>query len=367
MAMPYLCAVPPDTPISAKGIERIPSAGPYYICVPLAQPRTRAAAEIPIYHGSRPRRPTEIVYRFGLTPDREAAMVESGRADYANSAVGDPHVAASVAAAVRERLLRRYGTGSPATRANDQRYFVDRTLALQYLLLNSRRALFATARMRRAVNFALDRRALAATAGHGFFGLPTDQYLPTGLPGFRDADIYPLGGPDVVRAHRLAGPHRRHAVMYTCNKPACLRVAEIVRDNLGAIGIAVEIKQFSILQLFRREYTPGEPYDLGWWGWSVDYPDPSDFLDIALAGPVYDAHLNRDASRNRRQLARLSRFSGEERLRAYGSLDIELARHEAPLATFANLTADDFFSARIGCQVFQPIYGMDLGALCRRG
>jgi hypothetical protein len=32
----------------------------------------------------------------------------------------------------------------------------------------------------------------------------------------------------------------------------------------------------------------------------------------------------------------------------------------------ANLTGDDFFSSRIGCQVFQPIYGMDLGALCRR-
>ena len=278
-------------------------------------------------------------------------------------------MAASVAAAVRggARPLRRYGTGSPATRANDQRYFVDRTLALQYLLLNSRRALFATARMRRAVNFALDRRALAATAGPGFFGLPTDQYLPTGLPGFRDADIYPLGGPDVVRAHRLAGPHRRHAVMYTCNKPACLRGAEIVRDNLGAIGIAVEIRQFSILQLFRREYTPGEPYDLGWWGLVGRLSGPLGLPRHRPRGPGLRCPPQPRCVRNRRQLARLSRLSGEERLRAYGSLDIELARHEAPLATFANLTADDFFSARMGCQVFQPIYGMDLGALCRRG
>jgi hypothetical protein len=34
---------------------------------------------------------------------------------------------------------------------------------------------------------------------------------------------------------------------------------------------------------------------------------------------------------------------------------------------FANLTGEDFFSARVGCQVFQPIYGVDLGALCQRG
>ena len=365
MAMPYLCAVPPDTPISAKGIEGIPSAGPYYIASH-APDRELVLRRNPYYDGSRPRRPTEIDYRFGLTPDRAAALVQSGRADYANAAVGDPHVAASVAPPLRAALRERYGGGSPAARANRQRYFVDRTLALQSLLLNSRRKLFATARVRRAVNFALNRRALAATAGPGFFGLPTDQYLPTGLPGFRDADIYPLGEPDVQRARSLAGTRRRHAVMYTCNKAACLRGAEIVRSNLAALGIAVEIRQFPILEMFRREFTPGEPYDIGWWGWSVDYADPSDFMDIALSSPALDARINRDATRYRGQLAQLSRLSGEQRLRAYGSLDIHLARRDAPLAAFANVTADDFFSARIGCQVFQPVYGMDLGALCRR-
>jgi YVTN family beta-propeller protein len=366
MAMPYLCAVPPDTPIRAKGLERIPSAGPYYIASH-APNRELVLLRNPYYRGPRPRRPAEIDYRFGFTPDHAAALVESGRADYANAVIGDPHVAASVAPGLRARLGQSYGRGSAAARTNRQRYFVDRTLALQYLLLNSRRRLLADARMRRAVNFALDRRALAATAGPGFFGLPTDQYLPTGLPGFRDADIYPLGGPDVGRARRLAAPrHRRHAVMYTCNKAACLDGAEIVKANLRVIGIHLEIKQFPILEMFRREFTPGEPYDLAWWGWSVDYADPSDFIDIALAGPLLDPRLNRDASRYRRELARLSGLSGDQRLRAYGRLDIELAARDAPLAAFANLTADDFFSARIGCQVFQPIYGMDLGALCRR-
>jgi hypothetical protein len=37
----------------------------------------------------------------------------------------------------------------------------------------------------------------------------------------------------------------------------------------------------------------------------------------------------------------------------------------APLAAFDNLTAHDFFSARIGCQTF-GIYGIDLAALCIR-
>jgi hypothetical protein len=32
----------------------------------------------------------------------------------------------------------------------------------------------------------------------------------------------------------------------------------------------------------------------------------------------------------------------------------------------ANTTARDLFSARIGCQTYQPLYGVDLAALCVR-
>jgi hypothetical protein len=39
----------------------------------------------------------------------------------------------------------------------------------------------------------------------------------------------------------------------------------------------------------------------------------------------------------------------------------------APAAAFATNASRDFFSARMGCQVYQPVYGIDLGALCIRG
>jgi hypothetical protein len=41
-------------------------------------------------------------------------------------------------------------------------------------------------------------------------------------------------------------------------------------------------------------------------------------------------------------------------------------RDAAPWIAFANESAHDFFSARIGCQLYQPLAGMDLGALCIR-
>jgi ABC-type oligopeptide transport system substrate-binding subunit len=57
----------------------------------------------------------------------------------------------------RTRSPGRYGRGR-------RRYFVTPVPQLDFFALNSRRPLFADARMRRAVNYALDRRRLAA--GH---------------------------------------------------------------------------------------------------------------------------------------------------------------------------------------------------------
>ena len=63
----------------------------------------------------------------------------------------------------------------------------------------------------------------------------------------------------------------------------------------------------------------------------------------------------------------MAKLSGAQRYRAAGRLALELERDSAPVAAIACNTSRDFFSARMGCQVYQPVYGMDLGALCLRG
>lgn len=219
--------------------------------------------------------------------------------------------------------------------------------------------------MRRAASFAVDRQALARNAQAGFASVPTDQYLPSGMPGFRDADAYPLGGPDVARARSLAGAHRRHAVMYTCNTRPCENVAAIVKANLRAIGITVDIRRFPYPLIFDRELAPGARYDIGWFGWIANYADPSQFIDASVPGFALD-FPGADAQRYRRRIATAARLSGGPRLRAYGRLDVDLATHVAPVVAFADQTARDFFSSRIGCQTYQPFYGMDLAALCVR-
>jgi hypothetical protein len=47
-------------------------------------------------------------------------------------------------------------------------------------------------------------------------------------------------------------------------------------------------------------------------------------------------------------------------------LALELERDYAPVAAIATSTSRDFFSARMGCQIYQPVFGIDVAALCLR-
>jgi hypothetical protein len=59
-------------------------------------------------------------------------------------------------------------------------------------------------------------------------------------------------------------------------------------------------------------------------------------------------------------------LTGPRRDIAYGKLDAELSRKYAPLVPIGVDSLGDFFSSRIGCQIYQPVYGMDLASLCIR-
>ena len=68
----------------------------------------------------------------------------------------------------------------------------------------------------------------------------------------------------------------------------------------------------------------------------------------------------------KRKVTAASRLSGPRRYRAYGALDVDTARNRAPVVSFGNRLSRDFFSARMGCQVYSPAFGIDLAALCIR-
>jgi ABC-type transport system substrate-binding protein len=309
----------------------------------------------PGYPGPRPRRLKEIEVTIGTTPARAVAEVEAGRADYV------PRVPRGAQA----RLMARYGPGSRAAASGRQRYFSGTSPVAQGWLLNPRRSLFARAAMRRAVNYAIDRRALARhPIPDSLAGRPTDQQIPPGWPGFRDATIYPLGGPDLATARRLAGGGRRRGILYTCNVTECLEQAEIVRENLAAIGVELEVRRFSFGEMFARVSKPDEPFDLSLFGWIGVIPDPSEFIDGWFSIAASTGFLDRTRLGPRIRAA--GRLAGRARIDAYAALDRDIAAQAAPIAPAVSGTRTDFFSSRIGCQVEHPLYGIDLAALCVR-
>jgi peptide/nickel transport system substrate-binding protein len=359
ISLPFFCAVPRGTPADPDGVRRVPSAGPYYVSsfVPNQEVTLRRN---PNYRGQRPRRPDAIRITLGTGEAGTLRRVEAGEADYAASV--------TIPTSAR-RLEERYGPGSTAAKAGRQRYFVNTAPQTTHLAFNTSRPPFSSARLRRAVNYAIDRRALSRLGPFtGLPAVPTDQYLPPSMPGFRNVRLYP-STPDLAKARRLAGPERRSVTLYTLSGPAHVRFAEIVKANLRRIGIDVQIKASG--DLFVRIGRQGEPFDLALTGWVADYPDPMTFLGlfdgrtIGPEGNINFAYFD-DPSFNRR-LDAANALPSPARELALGRLDTQVARTAAPWAAVANERQHDFFSERIGCQLFNPVYGMDLAALCIRG
>jgi DNA-binding SARP family transcriptional activator/ABC-type oligopeptide transport system substrate-binding subunit len=355
IAMPFFCAVPLDTPVEANVARAIPSAGPYYVASEVPGRRI-VLKRNPNYRGSRPRRPREIHFVLGVERSKSIDDVLAGRADYA---LDGPPPSPSLDA----ELLARYGPASAAARAGRQQYFVEPWLGFAYLELNTGRRLFSDVRLRKAVNYAIDRRALARLGSWlsgPFPSIPTQQYLPPTLPGAARGVLYPPGG-DLQAARRLAPDADGTAVLYTCSDDAriCRRAAELVKANLAPLGLKVDIKEFPYPEQFLRAQSKGEPYDIVIAHWGLDYPDPSDVLNALLEPRDLGPELARE-------LERAARLSGPARYAAYRSLSLEIARDAAPWVPYAVGSSRDLFSARIGCQLFHPVYQMDLGALCIR-
>ena len=203
LAVRRLLCGPIGHPHQPQRRARDPIRRPLLRHVVHARPRGRADAQPQL-----PRTAARTTSRGSSSPSGSPLSGRSAKskpalADY--TTVGSRWSASAARAAHASRLAARYGAGSAAAARGAQQYFVNPAAQLDYFVLNTHRPLFSDVRMRQAVNYAIDRRALAQR-GDRFSPLPahpTDHYLPPGMPGFRDAHVYPMT-PDVAKARKLA-------------------------------------------------------------------------------------------------------------------------------------------------------------------
>jgi peptide/nickel transport system substrate-binding protein len=345
------CVLPHTLPADPEGAKApIPGAGPYYVAEHVPG-RHVVLLRNPFYRGSRPHRVDRI--DVDLTGDAPTVLerVDSGELDYG-------WLPTAEFAARAAGFRRKYGL-------NGARFFAVPASFLRFFALNTSRPLFRNnAELRQAVNFAIDRPALLRERGP-LAGFLTDQYLPPGLPGFRDERIYPLHAPKLGIARTLAKGNlrSRKAVLYTIGIPLGVAQAQIVKANLAKIGLRVTIRELPASLYFEKLSRPGEPFDIAWEGWLADLPDPSLLNDIFAGRNIPASNHGRfDSPKYNALLDQASRLTGARRYQEYGRLDVDLARNAAPAIAYAYDNALTFVSARTGCIVLNPY--LDLAAVC---
>ena len=332
-----LCPVEPNLPVDPEGIGApFSGGGPYYIASWV--PGQRVVFERNrFYAGIRPHRVDRFEFTLAGAPQSTLRSIDAGDLDWTDALP-----------ATNEELARRYGV-------NRSQFFVQPIPVVHYLALNTSRPLFSgNARLRRAVNFAIDRGAILRAYGP-YEGSATDQYVSSMVPGFRDAHIYPLSRPDLRRARVLARGRTRSgkAVFYARDDPRNQAVAQIVKANLAKIGLDVEIRTYPSPVALDKIGTRGEPFDIAIFGWTCD-PDPECFLG-RLDGRTITASHNIDfayfdSPRYNRQLTQASALPlGPRRYRAFAALDAEVAGKEAPLVALVQREHGLLFSKRAGC------------------
>jgi ABC-type oligopeptide transport system substrate-binding subunit len=354
LAMPFFCAIPASTAHDPNGVDTPPAAGPYYVASRAAG-KSIVLKRNPYYKGKRPHNADQIVYVIGNSLDATYLRVQNGQTDYA--AGGIPPAAYAEAA-------QKYGI-------NKGQFWVKPLLSTAYLGFNTSRGVFKdNLPLRKAVNEAIDRRAMLSQSGY-LAGKRTDQILPPGIAGFRDVDLYPLKQPNLKLAQKLAQGHSGNGtvVLYEGNRGASPLRAQIIQYNLKQLGLDVDVRLYARAVQLQKEGTRGEPFDIADESWSADYADPYDFINVLLDGTnIQDSNNNNFAYFNdpkfNQQMMQASLLSGSQRYTAYGNLDAAIMQQAAPWAPRSNANNRMLVSKRFGCFTYSAIYTVDLAAAC---
>jgi ABC-type oligopeptide transport system substrate-binding subunit len=341
LGMPFFQALKTNMAADPKGLSAYPSAGPYYIASRDIGRQTTLKRNT-FYKGPRPANADTIQITVNTNLDQSLLQVKSGQVDYDMGGL-PPSAHADLGAT--------YGV-------NKGRYFVNSLVETDYVALNTSRAPFSNVALRKAANFAIDRPAMLRTRGK-YAGQRTDQILPPGMGGFRNAAVYPLRGAQPDKAKSLAGNSCGKVTLLTSNAGAGPALGQVMAFNLKQMGCDVNVKLLVGFQLYVFAGQKGADFDAAIAGWNQDYPDPYDFLDVLLNGNnIHDNNNNNLAYFNNTainaKLASANKQIGAARYKAYGALDLEITKSYAPWASYDNRNLREFISAKIGGYLFQP-------------
>ena len=220
--------------------------------------------------------------------------------------------------------------------------------------------------VRAALEHAIDKDGILKLV-HGA-GVRADCIFPPDLPGF-DPSCHPYTyDPSLARSMLAAAgyPNGFSTTLYTTNSDPDPITAEAIRQDLAKVGVTVDVKTEPQVSFFKRIGTPHQ-VPVGYVGWNMDYPDPSDFIDPILScatavqggsNAAFYCNPQVDA------LAAAARANPDPASRLAAYQDIQrMVMADAP---WVPLRFDEHYtleSSRVGGFTIHPVWQYDLGGL----
>jgi peptide/nickel transport system substrate-binding protein len=231
---------------------------------------------------------------------------------------------------------------------------VNARLGVWYVFLNTSLPPFDDLRVRRAVNYAVDRRAFARTAGGPLGGEPTCQILPPSFPGYRRYCPYRR---DLAKAKRLvasSGTRDTTVVVWATSSTAFI-VSPIV-SALKALGYRARLK-VADYQAWEHDQV-----QVGVHSWYADYPAAANFA------PLFSCRAAGVAVSNPAQFCDPTVERMIERALDLGPTDLPAANDlwaridrmvtdRAPYVPLLNPRRVEYVSERVGNYQFNPQLG----------
>jgi ABC-type transport system substrate-binding protein len=164
-----------------------------------------------------------------------------------------------------------------------RRLFTVASVATEYIWMDTLVPPFTNRLIRQAVAMAIDTRRISAVATGGL-GQVTGGILPPAMPCYNPhLRTWPS---DLARAHKLlaqAGYPHGFRTTITSNGIAVSQatVAQVIQRDLARISVKADIKIAKGSTYTTLISTP-MAVAMGQTGWTLDFPDPSDFIDPIL-------------------------------------------------------------------------------------
>jgi peptide/nickel transport system substrate-binding protein len=240
---------------------------------------------------------------------------------------------------------------------------VEPTISTYYFWMNTQEAPFDDLKVRQAVNYAVDAKALERIYAGQIAA--TQQILPPGMPGYEQFELYPH---DMEKAEELmkeANPSDMDITVWTDTESPNNEAGEYYNEILKELGFNTTLKIINADNYFTvigNATTPN--LDAGWSDWFQDYPHPNDFFQPLLAGesilPTNNGNFAKfDDPAVNKQIAKLGEEQlGPEQEEAYKALDKDIME-EAPWAPYGTRTLSTFVSDAIDLEsvIFNPTFG----------